>query len=152
MPPPLAEAIKEAEIVFVGTVVATANVDRTATVSVEEVWKGPAMPATVQVKGGGDDPNTASSVDRSFQPGARYVFLPHLTQNGSLVDNSCSNTEVWDDSMAVFRPADAWLGEVDMSNDLRPIDLGFVVRIGGVLLVVAAVMLGVGLLARGRSD
>ncbi len=159
-PPAFDEAVKTADIILVGTVTETINGNRWATVAVEEIWRGPDVPATLQIKGG-PDANAASSVDRAFEVGQRYVFFPYIEADteplpgvaaGGLADNSCTSTQIWDDSMAAFRPADARTGEVSNEGDIQSIDLGFIVGIGGVLLVVVAVMLGVGLLARGRSD
>ena len=158
-PPAFEEAVKTADIALVGTVTETVNGNRWATISVEEIWRGPDLPATLLLKGG-PDANAASSVDRSFEVGLRYVFFPYVADAeplpgvaaGGLADNSCTSTQAWDDSMAAFRPADARTGEVSNGGDAQAIDLGFIVGIGGVLLVVVAVMLGVGLLARGRSD
>ena len=50
-PPALEEAVRTAEVVFVGTVMEAANRGRTATVRVEEVWRGPDLGATVVVDG-----------------------------------------------------------------------------------------------------
>ena len=150
-PPSFDEARKTAPIVFVGTVTETSNEDRWATVSVEEIWNGPDLARTLLIKGG-PDPGSGTSMDRTFQVGVRYFFVPVPSGDGNLADTTCTSTQPWEEWMAEFRPADARLGEVEVRNDLTPIDLGFVVGIGGVLLVVAAVMLGVGLLARGRSD
>jgi hypothetical protein len=159
-PPPFDEAVKTADIILVGTVTATINGNRWATVAVEEIWRGPDLPVALQIKGG-PDANAASSVDRAFEVGQRYVFFPYFEADseplpgvpaGALADNSCTSTQVWNDELAAFRPADARLGEVGTTGDVMPVDLGFIAGIGGVLLVVVAVMLGVGLLARGRSD
>ena len=64
---------KSADAVFVGTVTAIANNARWATVRVEEVWQGPDQPAEVVVRGGPEG-NTATSVDRSYTVGIRYLF------------------------------------------------------------------------------
>lgn len=160
MPPPFEEAVKAADIILIGTVTEATNGNRWAIVSVEEIWRGPALPATVQIKGG-PDANAASSVDRSFEVGQRYIFFPYMAEDveplpgvaaGVLGDNSCTSTQIWDEALAGFRPADARTGDAANEGDVQSIDLGFIVGIGGVLLVVVAVMLGVGLLARGRSD
>lgn len=159
-PPAFDAAVETADIIVVGTVTEVVNAKRWATVSVEEIWRGPDLPATLLIKGG-PDANAASSVDRSFEVGQRYVFFPYVAVDteplpgvaaGGLADNSCTSTQVWDDSMAAFRPADARMGEVSNEGDVQSIDLGFIFGIGGVLLVVVALMLGVGLLARGRSE
>jgi hypothetical protein len=103
--PEPAQAVREAELAFVGRVVGLANQDRWATVAVEEVWVGPDLSTTVEVRGGSEG-NTASSVDRSFAAGTRYLFT--VTQSeGRLHDSSCSGTTVWAPDLARLRPADA---------------------------------------------
>ena len=79
-----------ADTVFVGTVIGLANNDRWATVRVEEVWQGPDQPAEVVVRGGpaGD---AATSVDRTFSLGTRYIFAVTV-DGGTLLDSSCSGT------------------------------------------------------------
>lgn len=89
-PPPLGEAVAQAEIAFVGTVTGVANEGRWATVSVEEIWKGPDMPPVVEVHGGGPNPSD-SLADRTFTAGTRYVFFPYV-EEGVLTDNICSST------------------------------------------------------------
>ena len=159
-PPPVEEAIETSDIVLVGTVTETANENRWATVAVEEIWRGPDVPATLQIRGG-PGPGAGSSIDRTFEVGKRYLLFPYVEVDaeplpigpaGGLVDNSCTSTQPWDDSMAALRPADARTGEVDMRADAVTIDLGGIVVLGGAVLLLVAVMLGVGLLARGRSD
>ncbi len=159
-PPPIEEAVKTADIVLVGTVTEASNGNRWATVTVQEIWRGPDLPATLLIKGG-PDANAASSVDRSFEAGQRYILFPYFANDteplpgiaaGGLADNSCTSTQPWDDSMAVFRPADARTAEALQGEDEAPFDLGPVVTIGGFVMVLFAVMLGIGLLARGRSD
>jgi hypothetical protein len=79
-PAPLREAIKDAPAVFVGTVIETANRSRWATVHVEEVRKGTGLPDEVEVRAGPEDPpgpgGTATSVDRTYTSGTRYLFVP----------------------------------------------------------------------------
>lgn len=99
----LEDALLVAETVFVGSVTGLENMDRWATVRVEERWKGARdLPDTVQVRGG-PEPGVASSVDRVFAPG-RYLFL--VTRGpGYLQDNACSATTPWTDSLSSVRPA-----------------------------------------------
>jgi hypothetical protein len=149
MPPPVQEAAQTAEIVFVGTVAETSNHNSWANVQVEEVWRGPDQPAAVIVKGGPAG-NMATSVDRSFEVGMKYLFFPYADDAGSLADNSCTNTVQWSADLAQLRPADARqpLGATeaeegfDVAGVIAP--LGVAVLVGGVLLVA-------GLLARGRT-
>jgi hypothetical protein len=163
MPPPIAEAVKSADMVFLGTVTSTANRNSWATVEIEEVWVGPDMPAEVLIKGGPAG-NAATSVDRSFEAGMKYLFFPYIDEGGEvrpgelpelasgLADNSCTPTTQWSVDLEALRPADvrAPLGAttttestgIDLSGLVAPIAAG---------LVVAALLLGIGLLARGRQ-
>ena len=150
MPPPVGQAALTADIVFVGTVTATTNGNRWAEVAVREVWRGPDVPATVVVQGGPGG-NAMTSVDRSFQVGVTYVFFPYLdASTGALTDNSCTSTTVLTDEMAKLRPADA--RQPLAGPDPGPV--GFDVESllpFGVALAVFAVLLVVGLVARGRE-
>ena len=104
MAPPFVEAVRTSDLVFVGTVTALGNGGRSATVEVEEVWRGGEMPATVTVFGG-TDPAQAMEDDRTFEAGVRYVFFP-VEFEGRLVDHICTATTPWVDEFAAVRPAD----------------------------------------------
>ena len=150
MPPPINNAAQTAEIVFVGAVSATSNGNRWAEVAVQEVWRGPDMPATVVVQGGPAG-NSATSVDRSFQVGTTYLFFPYVDQSsGALTDNSCTSTTEWTEDLAKLRPSDARqplaaeAASGGFATDwIVPVGLAIVV-FGGLLVV--------GLLARGRQE
>lgn len=147
--PPVAEAIAKGEIVFVGTVTATAERNLWATVAVEEVWKGPDLPAVVEVHGG-QGGNVATSVDREFTAG-RYLFIPGGLEGQVIIDGACSPTVQWDDALAALRPADARPPIGGTPLEPAGFDLGGVIGPIGVALAVAGVLLGVGLLARSRQ-
>lgn len=149
MPPPVEQAAQTGEIVFVGTVAETSNHNSWASVQVEEVWRGPDQPAAVIVKGGPEG-NMATSVDRFFEVGMKYLFFPYADEAGGLADNSCTNTVQWSADLAQLRPADARqplsAPETEVGFDVGGLigPLGVAILVGGVLLVA-------GLLARGRS-
>lgn len=106
-PPEKSEHLKQADTVFVGTVVSVEQEGFWANVRVEEVWKGKDLPTTVQVRGGeaaGPD-QARTSVDRSFQANTRYLFAP-FGESAPFSDNSCSPTEEWNEGLAQHRPAD----------------------------------------------
>lgn len=105
MPPRVDDAVKDADIVFVGTVTSVANAGRWAMVTVEEVWKGPDLAPIVEVRGGPEG-NTATSVDRSFTAGTRYLFLPFIAE-GVLQDSACSSTAEFTADLVRLRPATA---------------------------------------------
>jgi hypothetical protein len=105
-PTTLANQINAAPIAFVGTVVGTANNDRVARVKVESIWKGPVVPTLVTVSGTPDQGSAATSVDRTFQVGRRYLFLP-FTASSPFQDNSCSATQIYSSRLDSFQPATA---------------------------------------------
>lgn len=109
-PPPLRVALEDAPVAFVGTVVATTNDERWATVEVSEVWAGEAG-EVVEVRGGPEDPpgpmGVASSVDRSFRDGETYLFLPSGGEGGVFQDDACSSTTRYTEQVDDLRPAAA---------------------------------------------
>jgi hypothetical protein len=149
MIPLLEDAIKTADIVFVGTVVETANRNTWATVQVEEVWRGPDQPARVVVQGGPAG-NAATSIDRSFAVGVKYLFFPRANDAGALGDNICSNTTEWSAELAGLRPADA-RAPIGSTPPPAGFDVMSVAVPAGMALLVAGLLVGVGLLARGRD-
>lgn len=149
MPIPIEEAIRSAEVVITGTVTATENDGRWASVEVHEIWKGPDLPAMVVVRGG-PGPGVASSVDRSFTAGARYLFVVSLDGQGGLSDNVCSATTEMGAGDNALRPADFRPPTPAETSDAG-VDLGGLVAPVGVAVLVAAALLAMGLLARGRQ-
>lgn len=104
-PPPLEQHVAMGEAVFVGVVRQVTNQGRTAVVDVQEVWAGPDLPAVVTIRGGPDDPTMATSADRNFEPGLRYLFAVSVS-DGQLQDSSCSATQAWHDELDQYRPTD----------------------------------------------
>lgn len=104
-PIPMAEALRKADSVFTGSVVGTANTGRTATVAVDEVWRGPDLPARVVVQGGPDG-NVATSIDRTWEAGGRYLVFAAIVDS-QLTDNACSSTQIWSDELEALQPSDA---------------------------------------------
>jgi hypothetical protein len=150
MPAPIQEAAQTAEIVFVGTVAETSNHNSWASVQVEEVWRGPDLEAAVIVKGGPAG-NMATSVDRFFEAGVKYLFFPYVdAEGGGLADNSCSNTVPWSADLAPLRPADA-RPPVGATENAEAFDVGGLLAPLGVAVLVGGLLLVAGLLARGRT-
>ncbi len=106
LPRALPTAISSAASVFVGTVTAATWGGRRATVSVEDVWRGPVKSPAVVVGTPGDE-RSISSVDRKYVVGTTYLFVPYAVRKGEWQDNSCSNTQVYAAALARFRPAGA---------------------------------------------
>ncbi len=111
-PPELAQHVAAGDVVFVGSVQALADNDRAATFAVEEQWQGIDLPATVQVEGGTGDPTSATSADRHYRLGARYL-VSALLSDGRLTDNACSGTREWSDELAALRPAEVRVPATD---------------------------------------
>ncbi|MEW5990978.1 MAG: hypothetical protein AB1736_06485 [Chloroflexota bacterium] len=155
LPPVAGEAPwASADVVFLGTVTSLANNDRWATVHVEEVWVGPDQPVDVVVRGGPEG-NTATSVDRTYLLGARYVFGVTVV-DGQLQDNACSGTTLAEAvDLAAMRPADVRPptgGGSDTVGAGGGFDLGGLA--GPVLLVsvVGGLLLATVLVARRRES
>jgi hypothetical protein len=105
-PVPLERSLGEARTAFVGTVVRTSNASRTAAVRVEKIWLGPRLARDVTVHGGPQGAGVASSVDRTYREGERYLFV--LDDQGSpFEDNSCSGTTLYTDRIAALEPVGA---------------------------------------------
>jgi hypothetical protein len=105
--PSVRDQIGAARLVFVGTVVATSDSDRIARVRVESIWKGPDLPAYVDVHGSPvSGQNAASSIDRHYRAGDRDLFVL-FSENAPLQDNSCSATQPYTAELAALAPADA---------------------------------------------
>jgi hypothetical protein len=77
-PPSVADQVSAAKVVFVGSVIYTTDNNRTARVKVEAIWKGPRLPANVDVHGEapGSGPFSGSEADHQFQSGRQYLFFP----------------------------------------------------------------------------
>ncbi len=95
----LVAALAVAPVAFVGTV---ERGGRVARVRVEEVWLGPELPEIVQVAGGPGD-GGVSSVDRPFEQGRRYLFVPN-GRPPSFEDNACTQTRLWEPALDDLRP------------------------------------------------
>lgn len=107
LPGQVPASLSAAPVVFVGTVTSTSNRDREATVKVESIWRGPDLPANVTVVGTPTSGwNTASSIDRTYTAGQRYVFVP-TNASPPFQDSSCTSTQPYTAAMASMAPADA---------------------------------------------
>ena len=105
--PPLEQAIERKAVVFVGTVESLRNGARFATVRVDEQWKGAELPGTVEIRGTDvEDPNSATSGDRSYDLGRQYLFLPS-NDTTPFLDGLCSATTPWSPDFARLRPGTA---------------------------------------------
>ena len=151
----LDERLAEAPIAFVGTVTGVRNADRVARFRVEEIWKGPELPAETVVAGTTEPeappgaPVAATSVDRTWSVGVRYLVMPRLADAGELIDDACSATQEWREEFAASRPADA-----TVLDDESPADPSGGAPWGWVALgagVVAVASLGAVVVRRSRS-
>lgn len=105
-PPPLTEAVGEADVVFVGLVTEVSNRQRNAVVEVEVVWKGD-VDERVEVRGGPQRNDTISSVDAAYNEGERYLFVPYEGEGDLFRDNACTSTQPYEDYFEELRPAGA---------------------------------------------
>lgn len=114
--------VDAAPTVFVGTVVGTSNNDRVARVHVETVWRGSVL-SVVTVSGTPDPNSGATSVDRTFKAGQRYLFVPY-SNSSPFQDNSCSATQAYSTQLDSLRPATAQ-PPAPGSDGLDPTGLAF---------------------------
>jgi hypothetical protein len=98
----LPDQLRAAPVAFVGRVESVSNRDRTARVRVEQVWKGAPVSDRVTVSGGPEGTHR-TSVDRSFETGARYLFMPER-DGGDYRDNVCTGTIVYGGDVAQYAP------------------------------------------------
>lgn len=101
-PPSLEEAFADADLVFIGVVTEVTNNGRTASVDVEQVWKGPEQPFNVAVHGGPDEADLITSVDRTFELGT-YIFFP-VNSSPPFEDNICTLTQPVSEAISVINP------------------------------------------------
>lgn len=115
------QALRDAHAVFVGTVTSTDFEGRLAEFAVKEVWSGdvgghatvnggPALADMKEARAEGA--SFATSVDRGYEPGAVYLVVAYGSDDGVLLDNACSNTQLFGDHLAEFRPDTAFSPDV----------------------------------------
>lgn len=109
-PSTLGDQLGAAHVLFVGSVIYTSNGNRTARVKVESIWKGPTLPAYVDVHGEapGCGPGCGSSMDHSYSSGQRYLFAP-LNDNPPFQDyGECGGlTQPYSANLAAYAPTNA---------------------------------------------
>lgn len=98
---PIEQALRNAEVVFVGTVRATRAGGSVASFAVEEVWRG-SLGEAVEVRGSFDGDRPGED-DRVWTVGQRYLVLP-VQFDGALRDNICTATTEWRPEMGDLRP------------------------------------------------
>lgn len=130
------DPIANAPLAFVGSVVSTDDGGRRALVRVESIWRGPALPAQVEVIGSPASGSAATSVDRTYRAGQRYLFVPvpGVPIKPPFMDNACSATQPLTPALAAQSPADARppeLGGVDGPSG-TPWSLAALVAVGAV--------------------
>lgn len=138
------EAIRSAPTVFVGTVTGLSGGDRVATVRVDDVWRGHAIPSSVDVVGTPDLNAAATSADRTYVAGSQDLFVPDGGGPQGFTDNNCTATQLYTAGLAALRPANA-PGAPTQSASAFPLALALIVPL--VMLVGAAAVL----MRRGRQ-
>lgn len=143
--------LQDAEILIVGTVRAVRDGDRVATVTVDEIWRAPDLPAEVVIEGGFATGDTFTSGDRIFEAGVRYLFDLTIDETGNLQDGACTQTRVWSPELAAFRPADARGPLVAEPEPAAVVGLGGWPGILATVSIVALLLIGIGVVVR-RAD
>lgn len=114
--PTVTQALTESDLVFIGTAVNLANADRWGTFVVERTWKGDPGAERVEVRAGppgSGGSGAATSVDRTYQLGTRYLVFARAVSSGDRSygpgalwsDNACSATQPYTAGLDQFRPA-----------------------------------------------
>jgi hypothetical protein len=143
-PPSVRDQAASSPLVFVGTVTFTSDNDRMARVKVESIWRGPELPAYVDVHGSPvSGLSTASSVDRKYNAGTRYLFVL-FSADRPLQDNSCSATQVYTSELAALAPPDARSAAPATAFDSVQNTIGqyWLPALGFLALVAVAVFIG----------
>lgn len=148
-PIPIDRAVDEAQTVFIGTVTDLQYDGRVATFRVEDVWKGD-VAGTAVVSGGpklseleaarAQGAGVATSVDRYYDRGERYLVVSYAKDGDALLDNDCSATQPFTSDLDQYRPASA-RGPVASANPIVEIDALSTpawVGLAGLALVLAA--------------
>ncbi len=139
--PPLDQVIARADAAFVGTVESLTNDDRWAQVRVEDIWRGPVVTPSVEVRGG-QEPGVWSSADRTYLAGERYLFVLDV-RGGLFVDDTCSSTTAWVQELMRFRPPDAVLASaVSAAAETLDPDPGSVILPGLAVVAIGVAVFG----------
>jgi hypothetical protein len=142
VPRSLPDQIQAAALVFVGTVLSTSDDDRMAYVRVESIWKGPEVAEFVRVNGSPVSGAAATSVDRHYQAGTRYLFILYSADQ-PLQDNDCTGTQPYTSALAALKPSDARPPiTVGYPTDPMPNRNQTELVIGTILLVVLVITAG----------
>ncbi|MHB8509926.1 MAG: hypothetical protein ACYDGR_14985 [Candidatus Dormibacteria bacterium] len=131
----LQAALATAPLVFVGTVIGTSDQDRTATVHVDEVWTGQHLPPEVILRGTPDVGAAATSVDRHYQSGHQYLFVPASAAGPPYDDNSCTMTREFAQALALYRPATVIRYAPTTPTPILPLVAAAVVALGAVAYI-----------------
>lgn len=151
-PLPDALAIEQGQTVFVGTVTGLDNDGRLATFAVDDVWKGEVSaiavvnggPSLAELKEAGLGADIATSVDRWYELGARYLVVSHEIEDGVYRDNACSATQIYEARLDEFRP--------DWAHAPSPVETDGTATVARVALaVVGALTVGGVLITRRRQ-
>jgi hypothetical protein len=87
-------AVRQADSVFVGRVTELADFNRSATMAVLEIWKGPDLPASVVVNGSFSGSPQVGANDRTYVLGATYLVVP-FGNRAPFFDEACSGTGLY---------------------------------------------------------
>lgn len=154
--PPLAmeDALAQAPVVFVGTVVDLDHGGVLAGFSVDEVWKGEVEskvlvsggPSPSDLEGLGFGEAVVTSVDRYYEEGVTYLVVPFGIEDGVYMDNACSVTQAYVPVLDDFRPTTAH-PPIDAGSDSDVVIAR--VAVGAVVLVAAGAIVAVTMRQRG---
>lgn len=143
----MVDQIRTASVAFVGSVNYTSDNNRTARVKVESIWKGPRLPAYVDVHGEAPGSGTfsASEADHQYQTGQRYLFLPLNAQPPFQDYGECSfSTQPYTVTLASYAPVDATAPDSPTIGDMFG---NFAGQYSTALLIALVLVVGAALIA-----
>jgi hypothetical protein len=121
LPLSLADELGAAKVVFVGSVLYTSDESRSGRVKVESIWKGPKLPAYVDVRGEapGSGLFSGSEGDHHYQSGQQYLFVP-LNDHPPFKDYGDCNpsTQLYTAALAADAPPDAKAPDPPTATDM----------------------------------
>jgi hypothetical protein len=93
-PPDVARSIEAADVVFIGRVMEVSDLNRIATMTVVEIWKGPDLISPVVVSGSISGEKAVGPSDRTYLPGETYLVVP-FGRRSPFLDEACTATRLY---------------------------------------------------------
>ena len=105
-PPPLKDALGEAQAAFVGVAERVSTDERTILVRVESIWYGDRLPEVVEVRRVGDP------LPEPYEAGAQYLFITREAEGRIAEQDACTPAVPYTERVAALEP-DGSIGPID---------------------------------------